>query len=77
LPLTAETDCSKAMELMKRTIPNTFVYAFRITVISELLRERDIGFIKVSREANMAKHELAKVGQVKRSHRLNIDLRYG
>jgi predicted transcriptional regulator len=61
------------MELMKKTIPNTFSH----TVTSELLRERDIGIIKVSREANMAKHELAKVGQVKRSHRLNIDLRYG
>lgn len=37
LPLTVETDCSEAMELIKRTTPNTYVYAFRITVIRELL----------------------------------------
>jgi hypothetical protein len=56
-----ETDCAEASELIKETTPNTSVYAFGISAICELLRERDIKIVKVSREVNVVNHELAKL----------------
>jgi hypothetical protein len=35
-------------------------YAFRINVVHELLKERNNRLVKISREANLASHELAK-----------------
>lgn len=59
-----ETDCAEASELIKKTTPNTSVYAFEISAIRELLRERDIKIAKVSREVNVVSHELAKLSRV-------------
>jgi ribonuclease HI len=64
LPFTLETDSSEAAELIKETTPNTSIYAFTISAIREMLQERDIRVIKISRDANMASHELAKIGRV-------------
>jgi ribonuclease HI len=64
-PFTVETDCTEAMELIKESTPNTSIYTFRISVIRELLKERNTRIDKVSREANMASHELAKIGRLK------------
>jgi hypothetical protein len=66
LTLEVEMDFSKESELIKDTTPNTLVYAFRISAIRELLRERDINVIKISRDANRVSHELAKLGRVSR-----------
>jgi ribonuclease HI len=58
--ITAETDCLKAMELIKESRPNTSIYAFRITVIRDLLRKRVSSLVKISRDCNNVCHELAK-----------------
>ena len=42
MKLTVETDCAEAMELIKESTPNTSSYAFRINVICELLKEREL-----------------------------------
>ncbi|KAK1644842.1 hypothetical protein QYE76_062647 [Lolium multiflorum] len=73
LPFSVETDCSEAVELIKEATPNTSIYAFRISVIRELLREREISVSKISRDANRASHELAKIG----FSRINLTLGYG
>jgi hypothetical protein len=52
------------VELILETTPNTSAYAFRINVIRELLRERDVKIVKISREANIVSHELAKLGRI-------------
>jgi ribonuclease HI len=62
--LVIETDCSEACELINDATPNTSIYVFRVTIIHELIMERDIAVIKVSRDANMVSHELAKLGRV-------------
>ncbi|KAK1626717.1 hypothetical protein QYE76_001032 [Lolium multiflorum] len=62
-PFTVETDCSEAVELLKESTPNTSIYAFRVSFIRDLLKERDITVVKISREANMVSHELAKIGR--------------
>ncbi|KAK1611562.1 hypothetical protein QYE76_035235 [Lolium multiflorum] len=59
-----ESDCAEAIELIKKSTPNTSVYAFRVSVIRDLIRESDVKIEKVSREANTASHELAKFGRV-------------
>jgi ribonuclease HI len=64
LPFTVETDSSEAAELIKETTPNISIYAFTISAIREMLQERDISVIKISRDANRASHELAKIGRV-------------
>ncbi|KAK1660258.1 hypothetical protein QYE76_048417 [Lolium multiflorum] len=64
LPFTVETDSSEAAELIKGTTPNISIYAFTISAIREMLQERDISVIKISRDANRASHELAKIGRV-------------
>jgi ribonuclease HI len=64
LKIVVESDCSEAIELIKKSTPNTSAYAFRVSVIRDLIRERDVVIKKVSREANTASHELAKVGRV-------------
>jgi methylphosphotriester-DNA--protein-cysteine methyltransferase len=56
LTLEVEMDFSKESELIKDTTPNTSVYAFRISAIRELLREREISVIKISFDANMVSH---------------------
>jgi hypothetical protein len=69
LPFFVETDCSEAYELIHKATPNTSIYAFMISVIQELLRERDIIVSKISRDANTVSHELARIGRIK--HRSN------
>jgi hypothetical protein len=64
LPFTVETDSCEAAELIKETTPNTSVCAFQISDIREMLQERHISVIKISRDANRASHELAKIGRV-------------
>jgi ribonuclease HI len=64
LPLIVETDCSEAVELIKEGTPNTSIYSFRVTVIRDLLRERESTVLKISRDANVVSHELAKIGRV-------------
>jgi hypothetical protein len=64
MPLVIETDCSEACELINDATPNTSIYAFRVTIIRELIRKRDIAVIKISRDTNMVSHELAKLGRV-------------
>jgi hypothetical protein len=59
----AETDCAEAVELIKESTPNTSVYAFRINVIRELLRERGTVLTKISRNVNAVSHELARMGR--------------
>jgi hypothetical protein len=61
-----ETDCSEAVELLKEGSPNTSIYAFQVSVIRELLRERNFPLVKVSRDVNMVSHELARLGRVDR-----------
>jgi hypothetical protein len=58
--ITVETDCLEAMELIKESTPNTSIYAFRISVIRDLLRERVSSLVKISRDCNNVCHELAK-----------------
>lgn len=60
LNFTVETDCAEALDMIKKSSPNTSAYAFRISVIRDLLKERNV---KISRGANVASHELAKLGR--------------
>jgi hypothetical protein len=60
----AERDCAEAIQLIKDSTPNTLVYAGRVAVIRELLRERGSYVVKVSRELNSVSHGLAKLGRV-------------
>jgi hypothetical protein len=60
-----ETDCSEALDLVKESTPNTSIYAFRINVIRDLLRERGSTLLKVSRDGNCVSHELARLGRLK------------
>jgi ribonuclease HI len=64
LNITVESDCAEAVELIKESTPNTSAYAFSINVIREFLREREIKIAKISRDVNVASHELAKLGRV-------------
>jgi hypothetical protein len=66
IPVTVETDCSEAVELLKDGTPNTSIYAFQVSVIRELLRERNFPLVKVSRDVNMVCHELTRLGRVDR-----------
>jgi hypothetical protein len=59
-----ETDCSEAMDLVKESTPNTSIYAFRINVIHDLLRERGSTLVKISRDGNSVSHELARLGRL-------------
>jgi ribonuclease HI len=59
-----ETDSTDAAELIKQNTPNASAYAFRINAIRELIRERDCNVYRISRDANSASHELAKLGRV-------------
>jgi ribonuclease HI len=61
-----ETDCAEATELIKDSTPNSSIYAFsfRISVICELFREKVTRLAKISRDANMVSHELARVRRV-------------
>jgi ribonuclease HI len=66
MDITVETDCLEAAELIKESTPNTSIYAFRINVIRELLRERDSTLVKISRDCNQVSHELAQMGRCMR-----------
>jgi ribonuclease HI len=63
LNITVESDCAEAIELIKDTTPNTSALAFRINVIRESIRERNVKLVKISREANTVSHELAKLSR--------------
>jgi hypothetical protein len=54
-----EADCAEALYLISDKGPNISAYAFQITAIRELLRERESRITKISREANVPCHELA------------------
>jgi hypothetical protein len=64
LAFSVETDSGEALQLIREDTPNTSVYAARVQVIRELLRERKITLAKINRDANRARHELAKIGRV-------------
>ncbi|KAK1617952.1 hypothetical protein QYE76_023469 [Lolium multiflorum] len=64
--ISVETDCLEAMELIKESTPNTSIYAFRISVIRDLLRERVSSLVKISRDCTNVCHELAKMGRTMR-----------
>jgi hypothetical protein len=59
-----ETDCSEALALITDKAPNIFAYAFRISAIRELHRERESMITKISRDANVPSHELARLARV-------------
>ena len=61
---TLESDCVEAIKLLDVRSPNASIYASRISVIRELIRERDIQVAQISRDANKASHELARLGRV-------------
>jgi ribonuclease HI len=63
-PVIVETDCAEALTLIQDHTPNTSVFAFTISSIRELLREREGSVSKTGREANGLAHELAKMGRV-------------
>jgi hypothetical protein len=63
LKIIVETDCADAVELIGGKKANLSAYAFRITIIRELLRERDIVLVKINRSCNSVGHELAKIGR--------------
>jgi hypothetical protein len=48
-----------------RMTSSTPVFAFNISAICELLRERDSHLVKINREVNGLAHELSKIGRVK------------
>jgi ribonuclease HI len=60
-----ESDCSVAIELIDNATKDRSAYAFSINIVRELLRERNSKLIKISREANVASHELAQLAKVK------------
>jgi ribonuclease HI len=63
LKIIVETDCADAVELIGGKMANLSAYAFRITTIRELLRERDTVLVKIHRSCNSVGHELAKLGR--------------
>jgi hypothetical protein len=63
LKIIVETDCADAVELISGKKPNLSAYAFSITTISELLRERETVLVKINRSCNSVGHELAKIGR--------------
>jgi ribonuclease HI len=73
MQFTLETDCAEAVELIKEKTPNTSAYAFRISVIRDLLRERGTVIVKINRAVNTVSHDLAKIGRVE--HRTAVWLR--
>jgi hypothetical protein len=52
LPFSVKTDCAEAAALVMERTPKASVFAFSISVIGDLLRERELCLVKVSREAN-------------------------
>jgi hypothetical protein len=64
LPVIVESDCSEALELIKEKTPNTSIYAFQVSAIRVLLRERNFTLVKIGRNVNVASHELARLGRV-------------
>jgi hypothetical protein len=52
--------------MIKESTPNTPVYALFISIIRELLKERNSALVKISHDANVASHELARLGRVYR-----------
>jgi hypothetical protein len=61
---TVESDCLEGIKWIQQNTPNISVHAFRINAIRDLLRERDTKLVKISRDANNASHELAKLGRI-------------
>jgi hypothetical protein len=61
-----ETDSLEVLELLNEGTPNSLVHAFLISAIRELLRERNFSIVKMSRDVNMASHELARLGRVQK-----------
>jgi hypothetical protein len=59
-----ESDCSFAVDLINGAGPNISVHAFRINDVRDLLRERNSKLVKISRYANCASHELAKLARL-------------
>jgi hypothetical protein len=66
LHFTIETDCAEVAALIMEQTPNTSVFAFTISTVRELLRERESSLVMISREVNGLAHELAKIGRVQR-----------
>jgi ribonuclease HI len=72
LPFHVETDCAEALHLISDKGPNISAYAFQITAIRELLRERDCRITKINREANVASHELARLARVNEHSEMSL-----
>jgi hypothetical protein len=64
LNLIVESDCLEGIKWIQQNTPNVSVHAFRIKAIRDLLGERETKLVKISRDANNASHELAKLGRV-------------
>jgi hypothetical protein len=64
LEFIVETDCAEAIQLLKEDTPNLSSYAFQVSVIRDLFRERETRIAKIGREANAVSHELARLGRV-------------
>uniref|UniRef100_A0ACD5U5F7 Uncharacterized protein n=1 Tax=Avena sativa TaxID=4498 RepID=A0ACD5U5F7_AVESA len=63
LPIVVETDCAEACLLIEEKTPNTSMYSTRVRGIRELMRERVTSIARISRDANIVSHELAKYGR--------------
>ncbi|XBI58594.1 hypothetical protein VPH35_039806 [Triticum aestivum] len=63
LPVSVETDCAEAVALVQSSTPNMSRYTSRVQNIRELLKERDVSIVKISREANFVSHGLAQLGR--------------
>jgi ribonuclease HI len=64
LPIIVETDCALALELINGSTPNISVYAFQVSRIRDLVRERECKCVKIDRTVNRVSHDLAHVGRV-------------
>ena len=50
--------------MISKDTPNTSPYAFKISLIRELLMKIGVNLVRISRDVNMASHELARIGRV-------------
>ena len=63
LSVSVETDCDEVVALVQSSTPNMSRYTSRAQNIRELLQERDVSIVKISREANSMSHGLAQLGR--------------
>jgi hypothetical protein len=66
LNIVVETDCADAVGLITGKQPNISAYAFVVTAINRLFREKEVSLVKIHRGCNSISHDLAKLGRTKR-----------